>query len=83
MLLYATLLVQVVFITCNELLLASMAWTMWFFYGWTMRLPMLASMIHLWATIRGRSYPVTNSLSGKKACETPYVHQVPWLLHTR
>jgi hypothetical protein len=29
---------------------------------WTMRLPMLASMIHLWATIRGKSLPVTNSL---------------------
>jgi hypothetical protein len=27
-----------------------------------MRLPMLASMIHLWATIRGISFPVTNSL---------------------
>jgi hypothetical protein len=25
---------------------------------WTMRLPMLASMIHLWATIRGKSFPV-------------------------
>jgi hypothetical protein len=30
---------------------------------WTMRLPMLASMIHLWATTRGKSFPVTNSLS--------------------
>jgi hypothetical protein len=30
---------------------------------WTMRLPMLASMIHLWATIRSKSFPVTNSLS--------------------
>jgi hypothetical protein len=32
---------------------------------WTMRLPMLASMIYLWATwtIRGKSFPVTNSLS--------------------
>jgi hypothetical protein len=29
---------------------------------WTMRLLMLASMIHLWATIRGKSFPVTNSL---------------------
>jgi hypothetical protein len=29
---------------------------------WTMRLPMLASMIHLWATIRGKSFPATNSL---------------------
>jgi hypothetical protein len=29
---------------------------------WTMRLPMLASMIHLWASIRGKSFPVTNSL---------------------
>jgi hypothetical protein len=29
---------------------------------WTVRLPMLASMIHLWATIRGKSFPVTNSL---------------------
>jgi hypothetical protein len=28
----------------------------------TMRLPMLASMIQLWATIRGKSFPVTNSL---------------------
>jgi hypothetical protein len=28
-----------------------------------MRLPMLASMIHLWATIRGISFPVTNSFS--------------------
>jgi hypothetical protein len=25
-------------------------------------MPMLASMIHLWATIRGKSFPVTNSL---------------------
>jgi hypothetical protein len=31
---------------------------------WTMRLPMLDPMIHLWATIRGNSFPVTNSLSG-------------------
>jgi hypothetical protein len=30
---------------------------------WTMHLPMLASMIHLWATIGGKSFPVTNSLS--------------------
>jgi hypothetical protein len=30
---------------------------------WTMRLPMLDPMIHLWATIRGNSFPVTNSLS--------------------
>jgi hypothetical protein len=29
---------------------------------WTMRLPMLASMIHRWATIRGKSSLVTNSL---------------------
>jgi hypothetical protein len=27
-------------------------------------LPMLASMIHLWATIRGISFPVTSSLQG-------------------
>jgi hypothetical protein len=32
-----------------------------------MRLPMLASMIHLWATKRGISFPVTNSLWFPKA----------------
>jgi hypothetical protein len=31
------------------------------FMFWTMRLPMLASMIHLWATRPGESFPVTNS----------------------
>jgi hypothetical protein len=31
-----------------------------------MRLPMLASMIHLWATIRGKSFPVTNSLTTRQ-----------------
>jgi hypothetical protein len=32
--------------------------------GAPLRLPMLAPVIHLWATIRGTSFPVTNSLSG-------------------
>jgi hypothetical protein len=35
---------------------------------WTMRLPMLDPMIHLWATIRGNSFPVTNSLSQVFLC---------------
>jgi hypothetical protein len=39
------------------------------FMVWTMRLPMLASMIHLWANIRGKSFPVTNSLFVSIACQ--------------
>jgi hypothetical protein len=38
---------------------------------WTMRLPMLASMIHLWATIRGKSFPVTKSLSKGRITTPP------------
>jgi hypothetical protein len=30
------------------------------FMVWTKRLPVLASMIHLWATLRGKSFPVLN-----------------------
>jgi hypothetical protein len=37
--------------------------TMWFFYGLDYAFANAASMIHLWATIRGKSFPVTNSLS--------------------
>jgi hypothetical protein len=44
-------------------MLASMAWTMWFLYGLDYAFAYAASMIHLWATIRGKSFPVTNSLS--------------------
>jgi hypothetical protein len=44
-------------------MLASMAWTMWFFYGLDYAFAYAASMIHLWATIRGKSFPVTNSLA--------------------
>jgi hypothetical protein len=42
-------------------MLATMAWTMWFFYGLDYAFAYAASMIHLWATIRGKSFPVTNS----------------------
>jgi uncharacterized membrane protein len=44
-------------------MLASMAWTMCFFYGLDYVFAYAASMTHLWATIRGKSFPVTNSLS--------------------
>jgi hypothetical protein len=46
--------------------MACMAWNM----VWTMRLPKLASMIHLWATVRGISLPVTNSLSSTPTIKT-------------
>jgi hypothetical protein len=46
-------------------MLAPMAWTMWFFYGVDYAFAYAASMIHLWATIRGKSFPVTNSLSSR------------------
>jgi hypothetical protein len=59
---------------------APMAWTMlplccsvvavlWFgLCGDSMCLPMLASIIHLWATMRGILFPVTSSLSLALTC---------------
>jgi hypothetical protein len=54
-------------------MLASMAWTMWFFYGLDYVFAYAASMIHLWATIRGKSFPVTNSLSSSMCHCTWYL----------